>query len=126
LADKTGSAPIIPPEAIEYAREWQSSIITASSLLITVPLLALSVLAAFSGFGRTSLALVAVPIVASDVSFAHADYFMINAFGKANVIVGIVSFLARYSSEIDQAVGAMTEAQKKDIARLIDVAFVLI
>ena len=62
--------------AFEFFRDWHASVITASGFLITVPLLALSILVSFSQFSKNAILVVAVPTLVSAACFALAIYFM--------------------------------------------------
>ena len=68
----------------ELFRDWENAIVTASGFLVTVPLLALSILSTSPLFSRSEIQLVAIPTLLSAICFAASIYMMSESLGERN------------------------------------------
>ena len=66
----------------DVLREWHTQIITSSSLLITIPLLELTFLAANSNVPKSTFVAIAIPIIGSAIAFAICILVMIEAYER--------------------------------------------
>jgi len=66
----------------EETSEWAKSVISASSLLITIPLLELTFLATDSSVPRSVIEIVAIPVLFSSIAFASAILLMIESLER--------------------------------------------
>lgn len=63
-------------------REWLGSLLTASSLLVTVPLLELSLLATDPSITTIDVARVAVPVLGSALAFSASIVFILETYER--------------------------------------------
>lgn len=99
--------------AKDSMRDWITSLVNSSGLLIAIPLLILSFLASLSQFRGAVIALVAVPIIASSIMFAVDIYFASKS--QQGLAFSAVSILENWESP--KMADARVRATVKDIRR---------
>jgi hypothetical protein len=112
---------LIPSEVEDYLakeRKTQEYIITASSILIAVPLVALSFFSTNSAIPKLEISIVAVLEVASAVTFSVSLFLMIlevNNSLKPYAAIGAISMFGRMTPETLAEYEKATGIKPKDI-----------
>ena len=97
--------------SIDFLREYHTSLITASGFLITVPLLALSILASSNLLLRWEILGVAIPTVASAVVFAISIHYMGESMYQGGRAFAATD-PANQSARVQKASAAITKGRK--------------